>query len=414
VWLPVSIILIVVCGALCAAWLAAAAQVRKLRRQVDLLNGENAALASSERAAGEQARAERQTLFNRMVEGVVLLDASGRIQLVNKSLEEQFDLTVDVRGRTLASALSRPELGDLLDRLASVRTVLTFDLEVPGPSPRWFEVNAANVFDRDHRAQGAILVFHDLTRIRQLENTRREFVANVSHELRTPLSLIKGYVETLLDGAKDDPELTTKFLTTIDRHSNRLTNLIEDLLTISRLESGQITLQLSQIPLRSFTDHLLTDLQKRASERGVTIENAVPGSLEGRADPDRLEQVFVNLLDNAIKYGRANGRVVVRGRAVDGQVELCIADDGPGIPTEARDRIFERFYRVDRARSRETGGTGLGLAIVKHIVQSHGGKVWVESAPGAGAQFFFTLPRKADAAENQKRELETGDEKREG
>ncbi|HEY0548549.1 MAG TPA: ATP-binding protein, partial [Verrucomicrobiae bacterium] len=324
--------------------------------------------------------------------GVVLLDRTGRIQLVNQSLEKQFDLTVDVRGQTLIEAFRRPELAQLLTRLEPERKMLSCELEVGGSEARYFEVSAATVFDREGRPQGTIFVFHDLTRIRQLENTRREFVANVSHELRTPLSLIKGYVETLMDGAITDPELSTKFLQTIERHSNRLTNLIEDLLTISRLESGQITLQMKAIPLRSFASSLIAELQTRARERGTTLVNEIPDQLTGRADPDRLEQVFVNLVENAIKYGRAKGRVIVKGRTINGHVELCVADNGPGIPSEARERIFERFYRIDKARSREAGGTGLGLAIVKHIVQSHGGKVWVESGPGQGAQFYFTLP----------------------
>ena len=356
------------------------------------LRAERDATAQRQRELEDQAKAERQTLFNSMTEGVILLDRNGRIQLVNQSLERQFALHTDVRGQTLNEAFRRPELAQLLVRLDNERKVLSCELEVGGIEARYFEVNAATVFDRDARSQGAILVFHDLTRIRQLENTRREFVANVSHELRTPLSLIKGYVETLLDGAITDPELSAKFLQTIDRHSNRLTNLIEDLLTISRLESGQITLQLRTLPLRPFTSGLIAELQTRANERGTKIVNEIPEGLAGRADPDRLEQVVVNLVENAVKYGRAKGRVVVRGRAVNGHVELCVADDGPGIPAEARERVFERFYRVDKARSREAGGTGLGLAIVKHIIQSHGGKVWVESEPGQGAQFFFTLP----------------------
>ena len=359
--------------------------VAQLRRERD-------ATAQRQRELEDQAKAERQTLFNSMVEGVVLLDPTGRIQLVNQSLEKQFALSIDVRGQTLSEAFRRPELTQLLARLERERKVLSCELEVGGSEARYFEISAATVFDREGRAQGAILVFHDLTRIRQLENTRREFVANVSHELRTPLSLIRGYVETLRDGAITDPELSVKFLETIERNSNRLTNLIEDLLTISRLESGQITLQLRGIPLRPFASSLLAELQTRAKERGTTIVNEIPEGLTGRADPDRLEQVFVNLIENAIKYGRPHGRVTVRGRAINSHVELCVADDGPGIPAEARERVFERFYRIDKARSRDAGGTGLGLAIVKHIVQSHGGKVWVESAPGHGAQFFFTLP----------------------
>jgi two-component system, OmpR family, phosphate regulon sensor histidine kinase PhoR len=356
------------------------------------LKAERDATAQRQREMEDRAKAERQTLFNSMGEGVVLLDRAGRIQLVNQSLEKQFALSVDVRGQSMLEAFRRPELAQLLARLGSEHNVLSGEIEIGGSEPRYFEVTAATVFDREARAQGAILLFHDLTRIRQLENTRREFVANVSHELRTPLSLIKGYVETLLDGAISDPEMAARFLQTIERHSNRLTNLIEDLLTISRLESGQITLQLRAIPLRPFAAAVITELQNRAKERGATIANEIPDALTGRADPDRLEQVLVNLLENAIKYGRPRGRVSVKGRTVNGHVELCVADDGPGIPAEARERVFERFYRVDRARSRESGGTGLGLAIVKHIVQSHGGKVWLESETGHGSQFYFTLP----------------------
>ena len=359
---------------------------------VDQLRTDREASDRRQRELEDQIKAERQTLFNSMVEGVVLLDRAGHIQLVNQSLEKQFALSTDVRGQTLLEAFRRPELARLLSRLETERMVLSCDLEAGGDEARFFEINAATVFDREGRAQGSIFVFHDLTRIRQLENTRREFVANVSHELRTPLSLIRGYVETLLDGAKNDPELTEKFLHTIERHSNRLTNLIEDLLTISRLESGQITLKLRNLPLHAFAASLIAELQIRATERGTKIVNEIPEALHGRADPDRLEQVFVNLIDNAVKYGKANGRVAVKGRTVNGHVELCVTDDGPGIPAEARERVFERFYRLDKARARDAGGTGLGLAIVKHIIQSHGGKVWVESAAGRGAQFYFTLP----------------------
>ncbi len=364
----------------------------RLQQQISDLTTAASRTLQQHRELEEQAKAERQTLFNSMGEGVILLDQSGRIQLVNQSLERQFALVIDVRGYTLTDALHLPELDALMGRLRNERRVLSCEVELPGKEMCYLEVNAALVFDREGESRGAIFVCHDLTRIRQLENTRREFVANVSHELRTPLSLIKGYVETLLDGAKDDPETAARFLQTIERHSNRLNNLIEDLLTISRLESGQITLNLQTIPLREFAGTLLEEMRGRATEKKVILENQIPKGLEGRADPDRLEQVLVNLVENAIKYGRAGGRALLRGRAIEGGVELCVADDGPGIPAQARERIFERFYRVDRARSRESGGTGLGLAIVKHIVQSHGGKVWVESEPGQGARFYFTLP----------------------
>jgi two-component system phosphate regulon sensor histidine kinase PhoR len=239
-----------------------------------------------------------------------------------------------------------------------------------------------------------ILVFHDLTRLRQLENLRKEFVANVSHELRTPLSLIKGCVETLLDGAGDNPGQARRFLQIIARHTDRLTYLIEDLLTLSRLESGTAVLSLSETDLRELGGRTVEDLAARAAERGTRLVNEVPAGLTAHADAGRVLQVLFNLVDNAIKYGRPQGQVVIGGRATDGEfVELWVRDDGPGLPREALGRVFERFYRVDRNRAREQGGTGLGLAIVKHIVQSHGGEVRVESEPGRGAAFYFTLPR---------------------
>jgi two-component system phosphate regulon sensor histidine kinase PhoR len=258
---------------------------------------------------------------------------------------------------------------------------------------RWLEVNAAAVFDEQQQRQGTVVVFHDLTRLKKLERNREEFVANVSHELRTPLSLIKGYTETLLDGAKDNPEVSSKFLQTIDRNAERLKLLIEDLLTISELESGRIRLQLQPVALGPLIAKLCEDFKPRAASRQVSLVNQVP-DLTARADSDRVQQVLSNLVDNAIKYGGSDGTVTLRGRTTeDGAIELCVADDGPGIPPDARERIFERFYRLDKARSREQGGTGLGLSIVKHIIQSHGGKVWVESELGKGSRFYFSLPR---------------------
>jgi two-component system phosphate regulon sensor histidine kinase PhoR len=219
-------------------------------------------------------------------------------------------------------------------------------------------------------------------------------VANVSHELRTPLSMIKGFVETLLSGAKDDPAVAIRFLKNIDKHTNRLTFLIEDLLTISRLESGKVVFNLQPTSLREVTARVEEDLQTRAADKKMRLLNQVPEEAVAWADGDRLQQVLFNLVDNAIKYGRLEGLVTVTA-ADKGQseVQVTVRDDGPGIPVEARERIFERFYRVDRARSRDQGGTGLGLSIVKHIVHCHGGKVWVESEVGKGASFHFTLPK---------------------
>lgn len=338
-------------------------------------------------------QAQMQTLFNSMTEGVLVLDAGGRIQLVNQSLRKLFGLTGDVRGHTMLEAFRMKELADLPKRLAQEQVVSGLEIEMRGLEERWLQINAAVVGDPGGTQRGAILVFHDLTRLKQLESTRKEFVANVSHELRTPLSLIKGFVETLLEGAKDDPETATRFLQTIEKHTDRLTFLIEDLLTISRLESGQIVMNLQPVDLRVEAQRVIDDLRARASEKKIGLENQVPVGLTVRADADRLEQVLYNLIENAIKYGRNGGAVavgVLPGQ--DRQIEVFVRDDGPGVPPESIERIFERFYRVDRARSRETGGTGLGLSIVKHIVQAHGGEVYARSQVGEGATFFFTLP----------------------
>ena len=341
-----------------------------------------------------QSQAQQQALINSMVEGVLLIDPSGRIQMANDSLRRLFNLTSNIRGQTLLEAFRLAELSALVERLAREKTVTGFELELAGVGNRCLEVNAAAVLDAQGKQQGAILVFHDLTRLKQLENTRKEFVANVSHELRTPLSLIKGCVETLLDGARHEPEHAARFLQMIEKHADRLTYLIEDLLTISRLESGQIVMNRQSVQIADVVGRVANDLQARADEKKVAVENRVPDALHAQADADRIEQVLFNLVENAIKYGRTEGHVRIDAKVVPGnKVEVSVRDDGPGIPPEARERVFERFYRVDRARSRETGGTGLGLAIVKHIVQAHGGEVGVQSEPGQETRFFFTLPR---------------------
>ena len=366
--------------------------VATLRRQVEDHQRTESARRFQHEQTAAQVEAQQQAVFNSMVEGVLVLDPDGRILLVNQSLQRLFSLSGEVRGRTILEAIRLQEMADLVQRLKRERMVQGYSLELPGMDERWLEVNAAAVLDRDGLQHGAILVFHDLTRIKQLENTRQEFVANVSHELRTPLSLIKGYVETLLEGAKSDPEKCTRFLQTIEKHTDRLTYLIEDLLTISRLQSGQVVMNFHEVNLREEAQRVIDDLRTRAADKSVTIENNVPPALAARADADRLQQVFFNLIENAIKYGRPDGKVTVGGQARgDGRAEMWVQDDGPGIPAEARDRVFERFYRVDRARSRETGGTGLGLSIVKHIIQAHAGEVWLKSQMGTGTTFFFTL-----------------------
>jgi two-component system, OmpR family, phosphate regulon sensor histidine kinase PhoR len=338
------------------------------------------------------AKAQQQVLFNSMLEGLLLLDRNRRIYLANRAFKNLFGLKTELRGKTIMEALRVHELATLVERVESDGQVFDYELKLPELSERWLQVNAAAISNSAGEREGIILVFHDLTRLKQLERTREEFVANVSHELRTPLSLIKGYVETLLDGARNDPVVAERFLKIIERNASRLDLLIQDLLAISALESGRIKLNLQPVPLRPLAEKVLADLKARTDAKGVKLINDLP-ELTALADANRLEQVLANLVDNAIKYGRADGTVIIGGHKTDADLlEIFVQDDGPGIPPESLDRIFERFYRVDKARSREQGGTGLGLSIVKHIVQSHGGKVWVTSELGKGATFFFTLP----------------------
>ncbi len=344
-----------------------------------------------------QVQTQQEVLFDSMLEGLLLLDERGRIQLANRALAELFGVTVDIRGRTIMEALRLHELAALVSSLDTQKQVLGYELKLPGLKERWLQINAAIILNGDGRRHGTVLVFHDLTRLKQLESARQEFVANVSHELRTPLSLIKGYVETLLDGARDNPEVATKFLQTIDRNAERLKLLIEDLLIISELESGRVRLNLQSVALAPVIGKVLEDFKARANAKDMSLVDQSP-DLSVRADIDRLEQVLGNLVDNAVKYCPAKCTVTIGGRAADGgQVEVFVQDDGPGIPPEALERLFERFYRVDKARSREQGGTGLGLAIVKHIVQSHGGRVWATSELGHGATFSFVLPQGSGA-----------------
>ncbi|MCW5558243.1 MAG: PAS domain-containing protein [Verrucomicrobiae bacterium] len=335
---------------------------------------------------------KQQAVFNSMIEGLLILDEGGRVQFANPTLGQMFQLPRDVRGLTLLETLRLHELQELAVRAVAEGRVTGFELQLPGDNGRVLQINAASVRDPERAHAGTILVFHDLTRIKRLESVRKEFVANVSHELRTPLSMIKGYVETLLDGAKDDPAVATRFLQTIEKHADRLSFLIDDLLTISQLESGSVALNLQPLDLRDQVAAVARDLETRAKEREVRLVNEVPEDLAVRADGDRLQQVLYNLADNAIKYGRSGGEVRMGGRRMPGgRVEGWVADEGPGIPADSIERVFERFYRVDRARSREQGGTGLGLSIVKHIIQGHGGEVRAESTPGKGATFYYTL-----------------------
>lgn len=376
-----------------ALWWRSEKARREIEQETVRLKGITKELESQSEQVQVAEQARQAALFDSMTEGVLLLDKDAKVLLVNQTLETTFGVKDDIRGVSIMEAFRFHELKELVDRLLIDKKLEGAELELPGLEKRVLSANASVVLDNKGDSQGMILVFHELTRIKELENTRQEFVANVSHELRTPLSMIKGYVETLVDGANNDPDVAGKFLGTIQKHTDRLAFLIEDLLTISRLESGQVLLNPEVIDVGMMASKIADELNVKSAKRNVTIVSKIDDGILVRADRERLQQVMINLLDNAIKYGKEGGEVVIDAETQPGdRVRVGIHDDGPGIPPDAQERIFERFYRVDRARSREQGGTGLGLSIVKHIIQSHGGDVWVESKMGEGTSFYFELP----------------------
>ena len=345
-----------------------------------------------------QVEQERQdAILRAMVEGVVVTDLDHRIVLLNARARDLLlvPAAVDPRGRPLIELVRDPSMADILRDLTARQATVSGDATV---HQRTLQVNAAQLAGADDRPIGAVLVLHDVTELRRLEIVRRDFVANVSHELRTPLTAIKGYAETLLGPAGDDAATRRKFLAVIDRHSERLGRLIDDLLALSDLELGRVPMRLGAVSAAVAVDDVVQIFAERAERAGVHLQaHADPGLPLLRADGDRLRQVLINLVDNAIKYTPREGRVSVRVGRSAGGVSLVIEDSGVGIPEPDLPRLTERFFRVDKARSREVGGTGLGLAIVKHLVHAHGGRLTIDSRYGQGTTVTVEWPAVAAA-----------------
>ncbi len=268
---------------------------------------------------------------------------------------------------------------------------------------RILRLHAAPLRLGGHQVDGVVGAFIDITQLERLERIRQEFLTNVSHELRTPLASITAYVETLLDGGLDDNENSLRFLHTVQRNAARMRDLVNDISELSAIESGSVSLVLQRLPLRQVVDEVFSGLAPRCKKQGVQLHNQVLASCMVMADHRRLEQILTNLVDNAIKFNRPGGEVVVTAASDDSSHHLIkVRDTGPGIPPEHLPRVFERFYRVDKARSRDAGGTGLGLAIVKHLARAHGGEAFVTSEPGAGCEFVVKLPSYEANAARQK------------
>jgi two-component system, OmpR family, phosphate regulon sensor histidine kinase PhoR len=326
-----------------------------------------------------------------MVEGVIVVDGDLRIVLANPRGRELLGARGAVEGRRPLEAFRSAEVHDLIAEALASDAAVRREL-VYGSERRALGVQAASFSLAD--AKGAVAVFHDMTEVRRLEKVRRDFVANASHEIKTPLTAIRGFAETLL-GAPLPEEAARGYLRVILNHSERLSRLVEDLLELSRLESGTHPLELAELDVAALAERLCEELEPRIRERGFEVHIQGAGAPHALADRRAVEQILFNLLDNALKYSEPGKRIEVRIAAEGPALQIEVADQGAGIPEADRARIFERFYRVDRGRSREQGGTGLGLAIVKHLVQAQGGEIWVESTPGAGSTFIFTLPRLA-------------------
>lgn len=322
-----------------------------------------------------------------LADAILALDAEQRIILVNRAALTLLDLTEPPLGRTLLETIRVPLLPDLVAQ-AQDGTPSTTEFDLPTATTRRVLASVTS----QQLTGGSVIVLHDVTELRRLETIRRDFVTNVSHELRTPVSVIRANAETLLLSAADNAPDTREFLEALLRQADRLARIVADLLELAQIEADQYPLHLEPVLIAPAVQRALEVVDQERKAKGLSLELAVAPDLSAQADADALDQIILNLLDNAVKYMLAGGHLSIRGRAQPGHVRIEVADDGPGLAPHHRDRIFERFYRVDTGRSREQGGTGLGLAIVKHLVLAMHGEVGVEAATPRGSIFWVTLP----------------------
>lgn len=321
-------------------------------------------------------------------EGVIVFNLQGEITMANQAAENVFRVGRNaLNGVKLGNLLCKNETADIVDEVLANGKEL-FAETVLNNSARVYQIHIRPIKNEYHYIEGAVLVLNDVTDIRNFAQIRSEFAGNVSHELRTPLTSIKGFVETLLDGAMENSATCRRFLSIIDTETDRLSRLIEDLLTLSSIESKERIIRPRPVCMVRSIRTVINMMSPQISEKLLRVEFIYPPEIPLiHADEDLLGQVLINLLDNAIKYTPRGGSIYIRSKKDDSRLITTVQDTGMGIPRESISRVFERFYRVDKARSRSQGGTGLGLAIVKHIVESHGGEVFVESEAGKGSTF---------------------------
>ena len=340
---------------------------------------------------------EIQAILASMSEGVVATDITGRISLINPAATELFNLNPgEGVGEFPYRVFPDSELGDIFHQVYVKGYPQEREITWPGVLERVLQLRLAPIRDDvNEEIRGVVAVIGDVTKLRQLETMRKDFVANVSHELKTPLTSIKGFIETLLDGAVNQKETAMKFLSIIYQEAERLNNIIHDLLDLSKLESGKTELRKKPINLNELLDDIILTVDNRLREKCLELKREIQATII-QGDEDLLREVIINLLDNAIKYSPEGGSILIGSHETSEGIVFYIKDTGFGIPKESLTRIFERFYRVDKGRSRALGGTGLGLSIVKHIIERHGGKVSVVSELGTGSQFSFVIPNQTN------------------
>ena len=337
-----------------------------------------------------------QAILGGMQDGLLVVDMGRHITLMNRTFEDLFQLRARAVGAPLLETVRHATLDRLIAETLRTGERMQSELTLTDSKTndqRHVEVSAVPLKDDVDLVAGAVVLFHDITQLKRLDQIRRDFVANVSHELRTPLSILRGYIETLLDTPKTSREELARILQIMERHSKRLGLLVDDLLSLAQLESSSANLEIGEVQLSELFEHVLRDWKERLAGKHLRLIVDLPSDMPPiRADETRLQEVLYNLLENAVKYSRENGEIRLQAERCGREIVISVRDNGIGISRDDLPRIFERFYRADKARSREFGGTGLGLSIVKHIAQLHGGRVEAESEAGKGTTIRVLLP----------------------
>jgi two-component system phosphate regulon sensor histidine kinase PhoR len=337
-------------------------------------------------------KSRMDSILSSMTEGVLAIDRQGKVLLVNDALKQMFELNSSFYQRPHYEIIRDHDLNQFIKEVLSAKEEKVKEVSFFHPQEKDFMIHSALVQQEKKDAIFAVFVFHDITELKKLERVRKDFVANVSHELKTPLTSIKGFVEALQDGAVNDLEQSKRFLSIISQHTDRMNNIISDLLQLSQVESRELELKIESFSIREMVEEVVYTLKRTSEEKSQSLGINLPSrDQKVLGDKYRINQALTNLVDNAIRYTPNGGKVSIEAQDKGEFVEITVMDNGIGIPPKDLPRIFERFYTIDRGRSRDSGGTGLGLSIVRHIIEAHGGKIDVQSQLGKGSRFSFSL-----------------------